>query len=420
MHLTTRIFIGMAVGLAVGALINVLFPALDSLVQVYLVGGIFDLGGQVFINLLRLMVVPLVFVSIVCGVSNLSDSAAIGRLGGKAVGLYMLTTAVAITLALIAAVLVQPGAGVTLDADVGFDAREAPAFKQVLLDIFPSNPIASMAEGNMLQIIFVAILVGLAMTRAGDAGARLKQTFENLNEVIMHMVMMLIWFAPYGVFCLMAELFATLGLSEIGRLLSYFFTVAGVLVLHLLVTYPVMLMVLGRLDVRQFFRQMREPMMVAFSTSSSSATLPVTLRTVQQNLGVSREVASFSIPLGATINMDGTAIMQGVATVFIAQTYGVDMAMSDYVMVIATATLASIGTAGVPGVGLIMLTMVLAQVNLPVEGIGLIIGIDRLLDMMRTAVNIAGDATVACVVARSEGKLDQSVFDAPAVESGAG
>jgi Na+/H+-dicarboxylate symporter len=270
-----------------------------------------------------------------------------------------------------------------------------------------------MAEGEMLQIIVFALLLGIAVAKSGTAGQRVRSLFEDFNDVIMKLVTMLISLAPYGVFCLMATLFAEMGFSEIGALAVYFFTVAGVLLLHASVVYPAMLMLLGRVSPLVYLRKMREPMMVAFSTSSSGATLPVTLETVEKRVGVRNEVASFTVPLGATINMDGTAIMQGVATVFIAQYYNYDLVLTDYLLVILTATMASIGTAGVPGVGLIMLTMVLQQVGLPVEGIMLIIGVDRLLDMMRTVVNVTGDGAVATIVGRSEGKLDMEIFNDP-------
>jgi Na+/H+-dicarboxylate symporter len=265
----------------------------------------------------------------------------------------------------------------------------------------------------MLQIIVFALLFGIAVSRAGEAGARLMGFFEDVNEVLMRLITILILLAPFGVFCLMTRLFATEGFDEIYKLGAYFLTVIGALMIHMLVVYPTLLTVLGRVNPLIFLRKMREPMLVGFSTASSGATLPVTLRTVEHRIGVKNEVASFAVPLGATINMDGTAIMQGVATVFIAQFYQVGLDLSDYLMVILTATLASIGTAGVPGVGLIMLTMVLTQVGLPVEGIMLIIGVDRLLDMLRTAVNVTGDGMVATVVANSENDLDLDVFADP-------
>jgi Na+/H+-dicarboxylate symporter len=262
----------------------------------------------------------------------------------------------------------------------------------------------------MLQIIVFSILFGLAMTLAGEPGQKLLGVFQDLNSVIMRLVMMLMNLAPYGVFCLIAKVFAIQGFGAFEHLVRYFLVVLGVLLLHALVVYPALLRGLAGLEPLTFFRKMRDPIALAFSTASSNATLPVTLENVERRLGAGNSVASFTIPLGATINMDGTAIMQGVATVFIAQAYGVDIGMTGYLMVVLTATLASVGTAGVPGVGLIMLAMVLRQVNLPVEGIGLIIGVDRLLDMVRTAVNVTGDSTVTCIVAQTEGQLDGEVF----------
>ncbi|HSG88392.1 MAG TPA: dicarboxylate/amino acid:cation symporter [Pseudomonadales bacterium] len=413
MSLTTRILLGMVAGFVLGSILHVVSLSPDHWFRMFFVDGLLDIGGQIFIASLKLLVVPLVLVSIVCGASNISDGATMGRVGGKALGLYLATTAIAITLALTVALIVDPGEGMNDGKELQFQAQEAPALKDVIVDIFPSNPISAMAEGEMLQIIVFALLLGFAVSKAGSAGQRVKSVFEDFNEVIMKLVTMLIALAPYGVFCLMATLFAEMGWSEIGALAVYFFTVAGVLVLHATVVYPLLLVLLARVSPLTYYRKMREPMMLAFSTSSSGATLPVTLETVEKRIGVRNEIASFTVPLGATINMDGTAIMQGVATVFIAQYYNYDLAMADYLLVILTATMASIGTAGVPGVGLIMLTMVLQQVGLPVEGIMLIIGVDRLLDMMRTVVNISGDGTVATVVARSENKLDLEVFADP-------
>lgn len=413
MSLTARILLGMVAGFALGSIVHAAGLPASHWLMVFLIDGLLDIGGKVFIASLQLLVVPLVLVSIVCGASNISDGATMGRVGGKALGLYLCTTAVAITLALTVALIVNPGEGMNQGQELEFEAATAPSLKDVIVDIFPTNPVAALAEGSMLQIIVFALLLGIAVAHAGSAGQRIKAVFEDFNVVIMKLVTMLISLAPYGVFCLMATLFARMGFGEISALAVYFFTVAGVLVLHGAVVYPAMLVLLGRVSPLVFLRKMREPMLLAFSTSSSGATLPVTLRTVEKRIGVRNEIASFTVPLGATVNMDGTAIMQGVATVFIAQYYNYDLVLTDYLMVILTATMASIGTAGVPGVGIIMLTMVLQQVGLPVEGIMLIIGVDRLLDMMRTVVNVTGDGTVATIVARSENKLDQDVFDDP-------
>ncbi len=413
MNLTVRILIGMVAGLLVGTVFHVGFDA-DSAVYQFLVEELFDAGGKLFLASLKVMVVPLVLVSLVCGAASLGATGRIGALGGKTIGLYLLTTAMAVTLAIGVALIVSPGEGAAEPAvKVVYEAKQPPSIKDTLVDIFPTNPVMAMAEGKMLQIIVFALLLGVAISRAGAAGERVRSAFEAINDVLMALIRMLIQVAPYGVFFLMAKLFATVGFEEIGKLLAYFLTVAGTLVLHFALVYSALLVLLARVNPLTYFKKMREPMMVAFSTSSSGATLPVTLRTVERRVGVKNEVASFVIPLGATINMDGTAIMQGVATVFIAQFYGIDLTASQYLMVVVTATLASIGTAAVPGVGLVMLTMVLTQVGLPVEGIGLIIGVDRLLDMMRTAVNITGDGAVATIVARSEGQLDEAVFADP-------
>jgi Na+/H+-dicarboxylate symporter len=310
---------------------------------------------------------------------------------------------------------VQPGAGFELTTDAVFSVEEPPSLADTLINLFPSNPIRAMAEGNMLQIIVFAGLFGLALTLAGAPGQRLLAFFRDLNDVVMKLVMLLMELAPYGVFCLITKVFAQQGFDAIVPLMAYFSVVLGVLLLHGLGTYPLLLRGLGGLSPVTFFRNMRAPLALAFSTASSNATLPVTLETVERRLGVDNSIAAFTVPLGATINMDGTAIMQGVATAFIAQAYGVEIGAAGYLMVVLTATLASIGTAGVPGVGLIMLAMVLRQVNLPVEGIGLIIGVDRLLDMARTAVNVTGDAAVTCIVARSEGKFSLETFRAETV-----
>ena len=412
LSLTSRIVIGMFAGITVGMLLKVLFP--DSLmVEGYLTKGLFHVIGQIFISALQMLVVPLVFVSLVVGTCSLSDPSKLGRLGGKAVGLYLVTTAIAITIAIGFGVLVQPGAGIDLVTDAVYQAQQAPSLAQVIIDLFPKNPFNAFASGNMLQVIIFALLFGIAMALVGKSGERLKGLFEDFNEVIMKLVIILMNLAPYGVFALMAKLFTETEFDTIYSLGKYFLLVLGVLVLHGVVTYSLILKSLTGLSPFIFLRKMREVMIFGFSTSSSNATMPITLETVTKRLGVHNSVGSFTVPLGATVNMDGTAIMQGVATVFIAQVYLIDLTIADYAMVVLTATLASIGTAGVPGVGLIMLSMVLAQVGLPVEGIALIIGVDRLLDMTRTMVNVTGDAMVSIIVARSEGAFDEKVFNNP-------
>lgn len=419
--LTARIVIGMAAGILVGFFFKWLLAGQDERIlyilgmelplKTFFIDGIFHIGGEIFIASLKMLVVPLVFVSLVCGTCSLSDTSSLGRLGGKTIGLYLITTAMAITLAIFAALLINPGKGVEMHSDASFDVSEAPPLSQVFIDIFPSNPIESMASGNMLQVIVFAVLFGLAMALSGKAGERLASVFNDLSEVIMKLVTLLMNLAPYGVFFLMAKLFTTLGFETIASLIKYFGVVMAVLILHGLVVYGSILKLLTGLNPLIFFRKMRDAALFGFSTSSSNATMPVTMEAVTKKLGVKNSIASFTVPLGATINMDGTAIMQGVATVFIAQVFMVDLTLTDYLMVIVTATLASIGTAGVPGVGLIMLAMVLQQVGLPVEGIALIIGVDRLLDMTRTSVNITGDAMVSCIVGKSENEFDVNVFN---------
>ncbi|WP_041521801.1 dicarboxylate/amino acid:cation symporter [Gilvimarinus agarilyticus] len=412
MSLTKKILVAMVLGIVIGLLLN-LFTGreADSWVQVYLVDGLFDTVGAVFVASLKLLVVPLVFVSLVCGTANLGNQSRMGGLAIKTIGLYLLTTAIAITLAISIASLLGPGLGLNLEASGSASMDTDLSLKQTIINIFPSNPVAAMAEGNMLQVIVFSVLLGVAIAKSGEQGAPVASFFENLNHVVLRMIMMLVQLAPYGVFCLLAKLFASMGFGVFQDLLFYFFTVAGVLLLQAVVVYPSLLKLLSGLNPLIFLRKMYPVMVFGFSTASSNATLPVTMSTVEGKLGVDNKAASFTLPLGATINMDGTSIMQGVATVFIAQAYGIDVGIMGYLMVVLTATLASIGTAGVPGVGMVTLAMVLQQAGLPVEeGIALIIGVDRLLDMIRTAVNITGDAAVTTVVAKSEQLLDEERY----------
>ena len=414
MSLTNKILLAMIAGIFVGAGLNVFLPVLSEssafLLNKYVVEGLFELVGQIFIASLKLLVVPLVLVSLICGSSSMGDSARMGPIAVKTLLLYLGTTAVAISMALFIAVLVSPGEAVSLDTNVMFEAKSPPPLMQVLIDIFPSNPFAAMAEGRMLQVIVFALLVGYSISHAGEAGVRIANFFRDMEEVVMRMVSVMMAFAPYGVFALLAKLFATMGIGTILDLAAYFFTVLGVLVLHGALTYGLMVKAFTGLSPVPMFQKMRRVWAFAFSTASSGATLPITLRTVEKGLGVKNSIAGFTVPLGATINMDGTAIMQGVATVFIAQAYGIDLTLSTFVTVILTATLASIGTAAVPGVGLITLALVLEQAGLPLEGIALIIGVDRLLDMVRTAVNVTGDAAVSLVVGRSEREQELETY----------
>lgn len=421
--LTARILIGLFAGIGTGLILKLLFGEQGDLliplgittlsIKDFFVDGVFHVGGSIFVSSLKMIVVPLVFVSLVVGTCSLNDASKLARLGGKSISLYLLTTAIAISFAIVFALFVGPGHGVDIPTTQTFDANQAPGFAQVLINMFPTNPFKSMAEGKMLQVIVFALLFGVAMALSGKPGERLASIFEDLNAVIMRLVVILMNLAPYGVYCLLAKLFTTIDGSTIFSLFKYFGLVVFVLLLHGILVYGSLLKVFTGLNPITFFKKMRDAALFAFSTSSSGATLPVTMETATKKLGVNNSIASFTLPLGATLNMDGTAIMQGVATVFIAQVFGVDLTISDYLMVILTATLASIGTAAVPGVGLIMLAMVLQQVGLPVEGIALIIGVDRLLDMTRTAVNVTGDCMVSCVVAKSEKELNYETFNDP-------
>ncbi|MBT9566946.1 MAG: dicarboxylate/amino acid:cation symporter [Thiobacillus sp.] len=411
-HLTRQIVIAMLAGTVLGVILN-LTGAL-SWIQVFVVDGLLQVVGAVFVSALKMMVVPLVFVSLVVGVTALSDLKVLGRIGTKALTLYLATTALAVIIALLLAGMVGPGQGFDAGSTTAsFSSKEAPPLTQVLIDLVPTNPVAAMAEGNMLQVIVFALLFGIAVTMSGARGKHVLNFFGDLDTVIMHMVEWIMRLAPYGVFALITRTFATQGLDLLLPLSAYFLALTAALAIQMFVTYPLLLKILAGLNPVTFLRKMRDPAAFAFSTASSNATIPVTLHTVEHKMGVKNSVASFTVPMGATINMDGTAMMQGVATVFIANVYGIDLSMTDYLLVVLTATLASVGTAGVPGVGLVTLTMVLGQVGLPVEGIALIIGVDRLLDMMRTVCNVTGDCVVSCIVAKSEQSFDQAVFDDP-------
>ncbi len=411
--ITTKILIAMGLGLICGSLINT-FAAEIDFIQTYFVNGLFHIIGAAFVNALKMLVVPLVTFSLICGVCGIGDIKILGRVGFKAFGLYLFTTALAISVALTIAIIIAPGADFESAATaIEFTPKAAPPLTDVFINIIPSNPINAFAEGNMLQIIFFVIVFAIALLISGEIGKPIIDLATRLNEVMMHVVTIVMNFAPIGVFFLMAKTFAEQGLGLILPMISYFAVVVICLLLHGLGTLSLLLKIFARLSPIIFLGKMRSAHIFAFSTASSNATIPVTLQVVEQRLGVNNSTAAFTIPLGATINMDGTAIMQGVATIFIANVYGIDLGLVEYITVIGMAILASIGTAGVPGVGLIMLAMVFNQVGLPVEGIGLILGVDRLLDMIRTTVNITGDAVVTCIVARGENTLDDAIFADP-------
>lgn len=414
MNTTFKVLLGMGLGIIVGLFLNLTGLNADGTwANSYLTDGAFKVVGTMFVNALKMLVVPLVFFSLVCGVCGIGDIKLLGRIGSKSFFLYLVTTAIAIAAALIIATGFGIGEGMNAESSASFSGKASPPLSTVLINIIPSNPISAMAEGDMLPVIFFSIMFGVSILMVGKKATVVSDFIEALNEIMMKMVNIIMAVAPYAVFCLIARAIADLGMDLLAQLLGYVLVLIGVLLFHLFVTLQLILKVLSGLNPLTFMKKMRNTQVFAFSTSSSNATIPVTLRTVTQRMGVKNSVASFTVPFGATINMDGTAIMQGVATVFIANIYNIELGMMGYLTVILMSVLASIGTAGVPGVGLIMLSMVFAQVGLPIEGIGLILGVDRLLDMIRTAVNVSGDAVVSIVVAKSEGQLDESIYNDP-------
>jgi Na+/H+-dicarboxylate symporter len=412
MSLTTKVIIGMVLGVVVG----VVFNGLDApFLNDYLVGGLFAMVGKMFVNALKMLVVPLVVFSLICGVTGIGDVRMLGRVGVKAFVLYIGTTAIAVSMALVLAFAIGPGVGFDMTGvdTSAVSGKTPPSVWDVFAAIVPTNPVAAFANGEMLQIIFYVILVAFAALMLGDRSKPFVEASEYMNELMMKVVEIVMAFAPYGVFCLIAKTFAEQGSGLFVPVIAYVGTLVGALFFHLFITLMLLLKVLSGLSPMAFLNKIRPAQVFAFSTASSNATIPVTLRCVTQRVGADNSVASFTVPFGATINMDGTAIMQGVATVFLANVYGVSLGVQGAITVVGMAVLASIGTAGVPGVGLVMLTMVLGQVGLPVEGIAIILGVDRLMDMLRTVVNISGDAVVTAIVAKGENKLDMAVFGDP-------
>ncbi len=411
MTLTNKVLIGLLLGAVAGWVLNVLD---NTWLNTYFVDGVLYAGGKLFVNALKMLVVPLVIFSLIPGVFAIGDIKLLGKVGGKTIVLYLATTAIAIATAILFAASLGIGEGATPPSDVDFSGKTAGASTvDILVGIVPTNIFKAFANGDMLAIIFFSIFFGVAALSIKSQTKETINFIEQINKIVMQMVDMVMWFAPYAVFCLIGKAIADVGITLIFDLKDYFFTVIAVLLVHAFITQMFILKAFTGLDLGMFLRKIRSAQLFAFSTSSSGATIPVTLRTVQNRLGVERAVSSFSVPFGATINMDGTAIMQGVATVFIANMYGIELGMQGYVLVVLTAVLASIGTAAVPSVGLVMLTLVFEQVNLPVEAIGLILGVDRLLDMTRTMVNVTGDHVVTTIVAKSEGKFDMATFKDP-------
>lgn len=409
--LTSQILIAMGLGTICGLLIKIL-PS-DFALTSFLVDSVFSSGGTIFINLIKMLVVPVVLISLVCGICSLDDIKKIGDIGIKTITLFILTTIAAITLAIIITSLLAIGHGMHFPTLTQIQTHDIPSLQQFIVDIFPSNPFQALTNGNILQIIVFALFLGFAINLAGEPGKRIATIMHDLNKVVMKAIMLVMRITPYGVFCLIAFLFAKLGFGLILQLLNYFLTVILVLVVHTLLVYPVLLKFFAKLSPQQFFKKFYGVMLFAFSVSSSNATLPLAMETTEHKLGVDNTITSFVLSLGINMNKNGTAIMQGVATIFIANAYNVDLGLVGKLMVILTTTLASISTAGAPSIGILALAMVLKQVGLPIEGIAVILSIDRFLDMLRTSVNVAGNAVIACIISRQENKLDLNTFNAP-------
>ena len=411
--LSTQIFIALLIGALFGVVIHYWIPS-GYIKDTVIVEGVLYVVGQGFIRLMQMLVVPLVFCSLICGSMAIGDTKTLGKVGVKTIGFYLVTTALAVCVALGSALLINPGLGLDMDAvqkGTVSSTTEATSLVDTLLNIIPKNPVQSMANGDMLPIIVFALFVGIMLAKLGTRGSVVANFFSQFNDVMMEMTMAIMKIAPIGVFCLIARTFATVGFSAFAPMLKYMGNVTLALAIQCLIVYQILLFVFTRLNPFKFIKKFLPVMGFAFSTATSNATIPMSIDTLSKKMGVSKQISSFTIPLGATINMDGTSIMQGVAVVFIAQAYGIPLTMGNLATVVVTATLASIGTAGVPSVGLVTLAMVLNSVGLPTEGIALIMGIDRILDMIRTAVNITGDAVCTTIVCHQEGSLNREVFN---------
>ena len=408
LKLIHKVFICLVSGIIVGAL---LYPMKENpIVSKYIVSGLFEFLGQGFLRLVKMIIVPLVFASLVTGTAAMNDVKKLGRIGIKTLAFFMGTTAIGIIAAIVGANILKPGAGIVLEnvQKAQYVAKETDSFVKVLLNIIPTNPIEALVKGEMLQVIFLAVMTGFVVTILGEKAKRLQGIFEEVNSLMLKMVSLIMELAPLGIFGLIGKTFITLGWAAMKPLASFIIVTYILLLFHGLVVYQILLRIYAKESPIAFLKKILGPMTLAFSTSSSAACIPLSLKTLKEEFNVEEKVSSFTIPLGATINMDGTAIMQGVATVFIAQLYNIHLTTNDYFMVVLTAVLASIGTAGVPGVGTIMLSMVLSQVGLPLEGIGMILAVDRIVDMGRTTVNITGDLVCSVIIDRIEKRAENA------------
>lgn len=409
-HLTGKILIALVLGILFGVIFNRFTPKpINDLTIKWFLAPL----GTMFLRAIKMVVVPLVLCSLIVGTASIGDIKKLGRIGGKTISFYLLTTAFAVSLALIIANFLKPGVGVNAVAQAASTVKsaKAPFIMDIFTNMIPTNPVEAMVQGNMLQIIFFAIIFGIASTLVGDSAKPVIELFEKINNVLLKIISIVMLSAPIGVFALISQVIMSQGTTVLLSLIKYVLVVVVGLVIHVLVVYGVSLRILGKVNPVTFFKKFWPVMLVGFTTSSSNATIPINMETCNDKLGVSDKISSFTIPLGATINMDGTAIMQGVAAIFIAQVFGVHLNFNQQLMIILTSTLSSIGTAGVPSAGVIMLTMVLQQVGLPIEGVALVLSVDRIVDMFRTATNITGDAICTVIVANSEKELNKEVYN---------
>jgi Na+/H+-dicarboxylate symporter len=409
-NLTRNVLIGMFAGVLFASLFYYSQEFISQQIFLFVEKYVFNLGGQIFKNLLLLIVVPLVFFSLVSGISSLSNMVKLGSIATKTIGLYLLTTAFAVIIAIFFGWVFNIS-GYEGEVSAYIPPSGDSSLYGTVIKIFPNNIFGAFVENNMLGIVFISILFGIALNLTDELTNNLSKNFERLNIVFLKIVLIIMGFAPVGVFCLMGSYVMDHGLDIFGDLIQYVLILIFVLFFHLIFTYSIILKLFANLNPITFYKKMRNVALFAFSTSSSAATIPVTLKTVSDDLGVKKDVSSFVIPVGATINMDGTAIMQGLATMFIASTAGVDLSMVEYVQIVMLAMVASIGAAAVPSAGTITLALILSSLGLPLDAIGLILAVDRILDMIRTSVNVCGDAAVSCIVAVSEDELDYQIYN---------
>lgn len=404
MSFTKKIIVSMVLGIIFGVFIN-LIDISQSSTHSIIINGL-DLVSHLFLSALKLIIIPLIFFSIVCGIVSLSEDVSISRLGIKTISLYLVTTVIAISLGLLFASLISYEPVLVTDLNSEINVKDMQSEN----NFFPNNIFKSMVDGNIIHLLIFSILIGISASRIKEKIKTFIKYVHEFNEVINELVRIIISFTPLAVFCILSKTFATQGLDTLMPLMGYFMTVVAALILHFFITFSLLLKIFTRLDPIIFYRNIKDVLVFTFSTSSSSASIPFTLKTANEKCGVDKSISTFSIPLGATINMDGTAIMQGCATFFLASLYGIDLGINEILTIVITATIASIGTAGIPSAGIIMLTVIFTQIGIPLEGITLLLGVDRLLDMMRTSVNVSGDLCISCIVASSENKLDHNTF----------